>query len=272
MFKCFKEAFSITYENLICISPLILFMILISLYLGAAKVSIVNVLSLCISIFSLIIMFAIFLSGWFYMIKMAIINSRFSLINLQKDFELLKVFPTGVADYFLTFVYFICCSLFILFLIFLVDYVIAINFIGPVGLEINDLVSFRDLTTIQYIFSDLTYEQIIKLSGWVFLYVVSTITYSLFTLMWVPYLVFRTKNVFAALWYSITDAFTSPKILTLLLGLIVINCIFAVINSYIMLNPFLFFIMTIIYIFFIAHMSMLVFLYYDKKYTYEHED
>ena len=272
MFRCFKEAFNITYENLICISPLILFMILISLYLGAAKVSIVNALSLCISIFSLIIMFAIFLSGWFYMIKMAIINSRFSLINLQKDFELLKVFPTGVADYFLTFVYFICCALFILFVIFLVDYVIAIKFIGPVGLELNDLVKFRDLTTFQYLFADLTYEQIIKLSGWVFLYVVSTITYSLFTLMWVPYLIFRTKNIFMALWYSIKDAFTSPKILTLLLGLIIINCAFAVINSYIMLNPFLFFIMTMIYIFFIAHMSMLVFLYYDKKYTYEHED
>lgn len=272
MFKCFKESFNITYENLICISPLILFMILLSLYLGAAKVSIVNVLSLFISIVSLITMFAIFLSGWFYMIKMAIINSRFSLINLQKDFELLKVFPTGVADYFLTFVYFIICSIILLGLIYFFDYAIAVKFIGKLNFEINDLITLKDLTTLQYLFSDLTYEQIIKLSGWSFLYVVSTITYALFTLMWVPYLVFRTKNVFLALWYSITDAFTSPKLLTLLLGLVIINCVFAVINSYIMLNPFLFFIMTVIYIFFIAQMSILIFLYYDKKYTYENEE
>jgi len=272
MIKCFKEAFSIAYENLICISPLILFMILLSLYLGAAKISIVNALSLCLSVLTLIIMFAIFFSGWFYMIKMAIINSRFSFINLQKDFELLKVFPTGVADYFLTFIYFIFSSLIILGLIYLIDFAIAIKFIGKVGIELNPFVTLRDLTTLQYLFADLTYEQIIKLSGWTFLYVVSTIIYSLFTLMWIPYLVFRTKNVFKALWLSIKDAFTSPKILTLLLGLTILNCIFAVINSYIILNPLLFFIMTIIYIFFIVHMSMLIFLYYDKKYTYEHED
>ena len=90
--------------------------------------------------------------------------------------------------------------------------------------------------------------------------------------MWVPYLMFRTKNVFKALWYSIVDAFTSPKILTLLLSLIIINFVFAIINSYIMLNPILYFIMTIAYIFFIVQMSMLIFLYYYKKYTYEHED
>ena len=206
------------------------------------------------------------------MIKMAIINSRFSLINLQKDFELLKVFPTGVADYFLTFVYFIICSIFLLCLIYSVDYFIAINFIGKINFELSEFITLRDITTLQYLFADLTYEQIIKLSGWTFLFVVSTLIYALFTIMWVPYLVFRTKNVVLALWYSITDAFTSPKLLSLLLGLVIINCVFAVINSYIILNPILFFIMTIVYIFFIAQMSMLVFLYYDKKYTYERED
>ena len=106
----------------------------------------------------------------------------------------------------------------------------------------------------------------------VFLYIVSTLIYLLFTLMWIPYILFKTKNVFLALWYSIKDALTSPKILTLLLSLIVLNSIFAMINTYIMLNPILFFAMTIIYIFFIVHMSLLIFLYYDKKYSYENEN
>jgi len=272
MFRCFKEAFNIAYENLICISPLILFMIVLSLYLGAAKISIVNALSLCMTIFTLIIMFAIFFAGWFYMVKMAIINSRFSLINIHKDFELLKLFPAGVADYFLTFIYFIFCAAFILIFIYTIDYAIAIKFIGKVEMELKLYAAIKDLTNLRYLFADLTYEQIIKLSGWLFLYVVSTIIYLLFTLMWIPYIVFKTKNVFLALWYSTKDAFTSPKILTLLLSLIVINCAFAVINAYIMLNPLIFFIMTILYIFFIVHMSMLIFLYYDKKYTYEHEE
>lgn len=123
-----------------------------------------------------------------------------------------------------------------------------------------------------YLFSSLTYFQIIKVSGWIFLFVVSTLIYTLFTIMWVPYLMFRTKNIFKALYYSISDVFKSPKILSLLLSLIIINFVFALINSYIMLNPILFFISTMIYVFFIVHMSMLIFLYYDKKYTYENED
>lgn len=272
MIKCFREALALAYENLICVSPLLLFMIGITLYLGAAKTSIVNAFSLVISAFALIIMFAVFLSGWFYMIKMAIVNARFSIINLKKDFELLKVFPTGVADYFLTFIYFILLYLILLSVIYAIDYVIALNFIGKVGITLSDLIKMQDYSNWQSIFLDLTYEQIIKTSGWIFLFVVSTLIYSLFTLMWIPYLMFRTKNVFVALYYSIIDAFTSPKILTLLISLIIINFIFAIINSYIMLNPILFFIMTIVYIFFIVHMSMLIFLYYDKKYTYENEN
>ena len=272
MFRCFKEALGLAYENLICISPLILFMIVLTLYLGAAKTSVVNALSLCMSLLTLIVMFALFFSGWFYMIKMAVINARFSLINLQKDFELLKVFPTGVADYFLTFIYFIFFSSIIIIFIYSMDYLIALKFIGKVEIELNLYNSIKDITTLRYLFADLTYEQIIKLSGWLFLFVVSTVIYSLFTLMWIPYLLFKTKNVLLALWYSIKDAFTSPKLITLLLSLIIINCLFAIINAYIMLNPLIFFIMTILYIFFIVQMSMLIFLYYDKKYTYEHED
>ena len=45
-------------------------------------------------------------AGWFYMIKMAIVNTSFSIIDLKKDFELLKFFSTGVSDYFVTFIYF----------------------------------------------------------------------------------------------------------------------------------------------------------------------
>ena len=272
MIKCFKLAFDLAYENLICISPLLIFMIAVTLYLGAARISILNAVSLCFSLVTLIIMFAIFFAGWFYMIKMAIVNTSFSIIDLKKDFELLKFFSTGVSDYFVTFIYFILCSLTILGLIYTADYFIALKFIGKVGLTINNLVQIQDISTWQYLLVDLTYIQIIKLSGWLFLFTVSSMIYALFTLMWIPYLMFRTKNVFKALWYSITDAFTSPKILTLLLSLIIINFIFAIINSYIILNPILYFIMTIIYIFFIVHMSMLVFLYYYKKYTYEHED
>ena len=253
MIKCFKEAFELAYENLICVSPLLIFMIAVTLYLGAARTSIINAFSLCLSIVALIIMFAIF-------------------FDLKKDFELLKFFSTGVSDYFVTFIYFILCSLTILGIVYASDYFIAMKFIGNVGLELNNIVKLEDISSWQYLLVDLTYSQIIKLSGWLFLFTVSSIIYALFTLMWVPYLMFRTKNVFKALWYSIVDAFTSPKILTLLLSLIIINFVFAIINSYIMLNPILYFIMTIAYIFFIVQMSMLIFLYYYKKYTYEHED
>lgn len=272
MIKCFKEAFGLAYENLICVSPLLVFMIAITLYLGAAKTSVVNAFSLCLSVIALIIMFAIFFAGWFYMIKMAIVNTNFSIIDMKKDFELLKFFSTGVSDYFLTFIYFIILSISILGLIYAVDYGIAIKFIGDIGFELNEMVKFDDMSSWQYLLADLTFEQIIKLSGWLFLFVVSSIIYALFTLMWIPYLMFRTKNVFKALWYSIIDAFTSPKILTLLLSLIIINFVFAIINSYIIVNPILYFIMTIIYIFFIVYMSMLIFLYYYKKYNYEHEE
>ena len=272
MIKCFKEAFELAYENLLCVSPLLIFMIAVTLYLGAARTSIINAFSLCLSIVALIIMFAIFFAGWFYMIKMAIVNTSFSIIDLKKDFELLKFFSTGVSDYFVTFIYFILCSLTILGIVYASDYFIAMKFIGNVGLELNNIVKLEDISSWQYLLVDLTYSQIIKLSGWLFLFTVSSIIYALFTLMWVPYLMFRTKNVFKALWYSIVDAFTSPKILTLLLSLIIINFVFAIINSYIMLNPILYFIMTIAYIFFIVQMSMLIFLYYYKKYTYEHED
>lgn len=272
MIKCFREALGLAYENLICISPLLLFMIAISLYLNAAKISVINIFSLCTTILTLIIMFALFLSGWFYMIKMAIINARFNMLNLKKDFELLKQFPTGVADYFIPFIYLILFSLVLLGIVYGIDFIIGAKFIGTFGIEAKDFTNINELSNFENLFTNLTYFQIIKASGWIFLFTVSTLIYVLFTLMWIPYLMFRTKNIFKALFYSISDVFTSPKILTLLLNLIMINFIFALINSYIRLNPILFFLSTMIYIFFIVYTSMLIFLYYDKKYTYENDE
>ena len=84
MIKLFKDSFGITYYNIILATPLVLFMVIVSMYLGFSKNTVDTLPEMLLSMFTLWVMFGAFLAAWFFMVKRAVENSK-SVYILDED-------------------------------------------------------------------------------------------------------------------------------------------------------------------------------------------
>ena len=122
MLKLFRDTVKTTNDNIILATPLIVFMWVLSLYLSFSKSSVTSVPLMILFFTTVIFMTAAFFSGWFYMVKEAIILSK-QVFVLDEDkskavFNLLKTFSSGIGQFFLSFIGLIFISLVIIFICF----------------------------------------------------------------------------------------------------------------------------------------------------------
>lgn len=269
MLKIFKDAFKISYDNFMLLSPPLLFSALILLYSVFAERNVKSLFGECIFLLVMLLMFSVLISGWGYMIKLAVNKQTESKDKKNKDVEALKLineFPTGVGEYFTPGLFYVIGTIFLFFLVIACAYGICLKFIGSVGIDfmtyIKGVISFSSLKTIM---AAMNKEQFIRFSNWTLVTGIFTMIFALFTMFWPVEIFYKTKNVLKALYYSILDVFTKPQIIIIFLTVIITNSVLSVINVIALKNIFLLFVVTLFYFYFIVYVFVLLFLYYERK-------
>ena len=171
MLKLFKNTIEITNNNIILATPLIVFMWILSLYLGFSKMSVNSLPLLFLSFVTVILMTSAFFAGWFYMIKQAIdLSKQVFLLDEDRNkaiFNLLKTIPSGIGQYFLSFLGLILISLIIISIVGFLSYQAGMMLIGNLDLDVVQLKNVLYSTSDMKLFLDsLTFEQLMKLNNW----------------------------------------------------------------------------------------------------------
>jgi len=271
MIKYFARAFKITNENIILTTPLVLFLFLLSLYMGVAQNAPENLASAILLLITILFMVSAFFAGWFYMVKKAIdLDNQEFIIEEDKakaSFHLIKEVPVGIGEYFFSLVGALILYATFFILLILIGYQIGIHLIGKVGVSLEQL---RDAlaspATMKALVTSLSSEQLKKLNTWNFLFLIGSAIYSFLTMFWAVEIVNRTKNPFVAFFKSIKFAFSNfLSTLILFTYISVINFTVSLLNAISMIHPIVYFISMLVYFYFVVYVVVLVFLYYDRE-------
>ena len=273
MIKLFKDAIKITNENIILATPLILFMWILSMYVGFSKLSVNNIWLAFLVFITTIFMTAAFFAGWFYMVRKAINLSKETFV-LESDkakatFNLLKKIPTGIGKHFWSFVGMIFLALLIIAVTGGLTFKIGMHFIGNLGLDpaaVKDVLASQ--TGMKDFLDTLTFEQLIKLNNWNLLILFVTSLLSFLFMLWIPEIIYKSRNPFMAIFRSVKKIFLKPwKAIKLFIFTSVLNFVLSFINTFSFVNPAIYFIMMLIYFYFLVYLVVLLFLYYDREFA-----
>jgi len=268
MLKVFKDAFKISFDNLILFTPPLIFMMLVLLYFGTAEIYMDNPITLIVSGGVLLVATSIFMAGWFYMIMCAIFNFKNKIVYVKSSdtFTLLKQFIVGMGDFFKPCLGFSTLALILFNLVLIVAYYISLGVFGSSGVFLADFIKdFSSFMAFQSFLEDLTVNQLLIVYGWSAVFSIAMFVYSLFTLFWPAEIFYNTKNVFKALKNSAKILIKRPQIILLFLIIIVLNNVLMMFNILSLISPIALLFMTLVYVYFIVYVFVLLFLYYEQK-------
>ncbi len=263
MLTYIKESFKLTNKFIILATPLILFSLLSSLYIIFSMNG--NLLGLIFALILFLMMVGAFLSGWFFMIKQAIVSSE----EYEDPNSLIKEFPAGVGEYFLNSLGMII-NVFIVVVFFLgVSYFIGMKFIGQIGIsavEFSKAVTSPE--TLRTFLLSLTDEQLFRLNAWNLLLLVSMVVTYFVIFLYPPTMFFKEKNPFKALFGTFKDLFSRNILKNILLYLILFVAYFfiSIVTTILGGNIFAHFILTLINFYYMIFAAVLIFYYYHKNY------
>lgn len=275
MCNIFKSAFKITNYNLILIIPLIVFVKVLDLYgyfVGADTLPKMFIASLTV-----MLMFAVFCSGWFYMIKEAINLSK-QVFVLDSDrahatFALFKHFLSGVGKYFVSFIGVYVIFFIIQILLTPIVYQLGVKLIGAVTTEyIQSLQALASAGTANMTASEalnyITPEMLMFFAKWsLFLTIITSIVMYIL-MLWIPEIIYKNKNSVAALGTSIIKLFKNfLNTFGLYIILWISGFILLFLNTFAMTNPFAYLLINLILFYFAIYMVVVIFLYYDKNFV-----
>ena len=281
MRELFKEAVKITNYNIILAIPLIIFIKILDLYSLYSKYNVDSALKFLVASITVLFMFGIFCSGWFNMIKGAIKLSK-KVFVLDEDrakatMNLFKNFSEGVGKFFLSFVGAYIIFLFIQAIATPLVYILGVNIIG--GLDTNSMQNLQSLAInsemsanqgMPAFIDKLSIEQIIFFGKWslLFMSITSIIMYLL--MLWVPEIICCTPNPLVALFRSVKKLF-KDFFVTVRLYLILwfVGFLLLFVNTFAVINPIAYIIMSIIMFYYSVYLIVLIFLYFDRKYLNE---
>ena len=281
MRELFKEAVKITNYNIILTIPLIIFIKILDLYSLYSKYNVDSALKFFVASITVLFMFGIFCSGWFNMIKGAIKLSK-KVFVLDEDrakatMNLFKNFSEGVGKFFLSFVGAYIIFLFIQAIATPLVYILGVKIIG--GLDTNSMQNLQSLAInsemsanqgMPAFIDKLSIEQIIFFGKWslLFMSITSIIMYLL--MLWVPEIICCTPNPLVALFRSVKKLF-KDFFVTVRLYLILwfVGFLLLFVNTFAVINPIAYIIMSIIMFYYSVYLIVLIFLYFDRKYLNE---
>lgn len=271
MIKYFSRAFKITNENIILTTPLVLFLFLLSIYLGVAKNVPENLASAILLLITILFMLSAFFAGWFYMVKRAVdLDKQEFIIDEDKSkasFNLIKELPIGIGEYFFSFIGGLILYVALMILLSFVAYKLGLHFIGRVDLNLLQLkVALSSHAAMKSLVASLSNEQLARLSAWNFLILGVMSLYSFITMFWSAQIVNKTKNPFIAFFKALSFTFKNfLAALILFIYISIINFFVSFVNALSSIHPIVYFISMLIYFYFVVYVVVLVFLYYDSE-------
>jgi hypothetical protein len=262
MLGILKESVHITNKYIILATPLILFSLLSTIYLVLSAGG--TNLGIFISVILYFLMFAAFLSGWFFMVVKSVKNTEEDEPN-----GLIKCFTEGVGEYFLSSVVCILISLFVGTILFVFSTYIGYKLIGNPNVSAQALSSaIVSVDAMKSFLLSLSSEQLMKINLWNLL-LFATISFVYFDILFYPAaLFFKTKNPIKAFLYSQKDLFSrhffkNAALYIFLFVLYFIISILAVLGGKNIVMHFLF---TLVNFYFMVYAAVLVFNYYYSHY------
>lgn len=271
MIKYFSKAFNITNENIILTTPLVLFLMLFSVYLELSRNAVSAIQAFILLIVTSLLMLSAFLAGWFFMVKRAVDLDKVDFIidedKARASFGLMKEIPIGIGNYFLSFVAGLILYAGLIVLFSIVAYTLGEHFIGKIDLNTIGL-KMASLTpeTMKKFVESLSMDQRILLAKWNFLIVSIITVFSFITMFWPAHVIIKNKNAFVAFFQALKYTFKNflPSVI-LFVYISFVEFAVQLFNAVSVVNPILYFIAMLVYFYFVVYIVVLVFLYYDSE-------
>lgn len=272
MLQLFKNSFKTTNDCIILATPLIIFLSILSWYYKYAVVAIDTTPKLILASITIFVMLSGFMAAWLYMAKKTISLSR-KIFVFDKDrakalWALVLSLPKGIGRLFLPSIGVISIYILIYTLIFSgIGYIVG-KFIGTIDFSELDYQSiFLFGQEFANEISELSQNELLVLQCWYILALVSIAVVSFITMLWIPEIVYTEKVSFEALYYSIIKIFTHLKnsvILYLYIAFLVV--LISILNTFLMFNPILYFIVLLLFYYFLVYIVVLLFSYYEQTF------
>ncbi len=279
MREFFKEASKITNQNIILTVPLIIFIKVLDLYSFFSKSHANTNLKLFLASITMLFMSAVFAAAWFYMVKGAISLSKkdfiFDADRVNSSLSLLKSMFEGVGKYFMSFVGVYIMFFFIQIIATPLVYLLGVNIIGELDeLSVQSLVALANdsSSAMTNFIENLTPEQIAFFGKWSLLFMVVTSIVMYLLMFWLPEIMYKTPNPVLALGRAIKNLFKDfVNTFRLFLSLWFMGFALLFINTFALMNPVSYMIVSIFMYYFTVYLTVLIFLYYDKNYVEDNE-
>ena len=258
-----KKVFSITNKYIVLATPLILYTLLTSIYVAISFNG--KIINMLISLIVFGLMTVTFVAGWFNMIKLAIVDSESENPNL-----LMKFFPSGVGEYFLSALGAMINVLFLTIVALVCSYYIGMAVVGDPNISAEALTkAFESTEALKSFLVALTPEQLSKLNQWNLVLLCAMTIYYFVLMFYMPALFLKNKNPYRAFFISSRDLFSRKFLLNLGIYtlIFVINFIIAMLTALFANNSIMHFIMTLINFYFVTLVAVGVFYYYNNNFV-----
>lgn len=279
MRELFKESCKITNYNIILAVPLIVGIKILDLYTIFSRLHIDSNQKLLLATVTLLFMSGVFCALWFYMVKGAVDLSK-KVFVLDTDranatLNLFKTIPEGIGKFFLSFVGVYVILFFIQIFLTPIVYLIGANVIGALDdassqqlLQIASDPTIGANTNMATFVEQLTPSQIMFFCEWSLLFMLATSVVMYLLMLWIPEIIYKTPNPLVALFRSIGKLFKDFwKTLGIFVSLWFAGFVLLFIYTFAVIYPIFYILVSIIMYYFIVYMTVLIFLYYDKKYV-----
>lgn len=259
-----QKVFNLTNKYIILATPLILFSFLSTIYM-VISTSGGKIINLIFAIILFLLMTGAFIAGWFNMIKLAVTD-----FDDENPNNLIKEFPSGVGEYFLT----STTGLVIMFgfgaLLLFLAYSIGIHFIGEIGIPTDSLTkALQSTSELKSFIYSLTPEQLEKMNLWNML-ILGTISLANYLLiLYFPTIFFKSKNPFFALFISLKDLFSKKILKTTGIFLLIyfVNFLISLFLALFGNNAIMHFVLTLVNFYFITTVAVGIFYYYFENFV-----
>lgn len=281
MRELFKQACKVTNFNIILAIPLIIGIKLLDLYTFFSRAHMDSNFKILLASVTVLFMSSVICSLWFYMVKGAVdLSKKIFILDADRanaSLNLFKKIPEGIGKYFISFVGVYLILFFIQILLTPVVYLLGINIIGTLDeasaqhlLQLASDPAIGTSAGMATFVEQLTPAQIVFFGKWSLLFMAATSVVMYLLMLWVPEIIYKNSNPIVALFSSIVKLFKDFwNSFRIFLSLWLSGFALLFIYTFAVINPVFYLIVSVLIYYFIVYLTVLIFLYYDRKYNHE---
>ena len=275
----FKDALRTTNNSIIIAVPLILFIKIMDLYSTFTLYRADTPAKFSLAACTMIFMTGVFAAMYFDMIKQAVeISKKVFIIDADRTKEILGIFKniwSSTSKYCLSFVgaYLIFFGIQIILTPFV--YILGVKLIGHISPELlqNIQAVASDSNAVSAFVDKLTVSELTFFAKWSLLLIIVTLVVMFVLMLWIPEIMYNRKNPLMALFSSVAKVFKDfLSSLKLYSTLCLIGFLIFCLISFSTLNLVTYFIGNFALYYFYLYITILIFVYYGKKYNTEENE